>query len=153
MTGAWFGPQIEFGRVQLCSWEHDWATSCWQNFTSLRDAQRVIPVEVTGEIYALLRRDEVRLLRGSLPFTPYDFRVRLENNRPGDHSCLRDEVSRVYKIGIICPCWSEALREAGLETEGNVATKKGRYKTLRVAGADTQFSVAYSLEWRPISVP
>jgi hypothetical protein len=158
MTEPWLGPQIEFGRVRLLSWEHDWATSSKHTYTSLRDAERVLPLGVTAEIYAVLRREEVRLLRGSLPFPPYDFRMRLNENRPGDHANISNEdlsdlERRSCTLGDICPGWSEALRKAGLETNGIIATKRGRHGMLEAARADTPFLFAYSLEWHMVGLP
>ena len=77
------GAMVEFGQIVVESWEHKWKNPDNQGDVPLAQAERVLPREATEKIYQFLEKTEKMLLRGSLPFPPFDFRVRLVDHQPG----------------------------------------------------------------------
>jgi hypothetical protein len=152
MTEQTGGPTVEFGRIMLTSWEHDWATDANHARIPLREAKRVLPEALTADIYALLKREEERLLRHSLPFPPYDFRIRrADDQHEVDDEQINDALREASPLGVMYSEWTNYLKAASLEKDGVLLNKRSNHGSLiYVSGADTLFAYAYSLDWCPV---
>jgi hypothetical protein len=61
---------VAIGQIVFRSWEHEWVTGD-RYASSVSNARRVLPKDISAPIYSLLERLETLLLRESLPFPPY----------------------------------------------------------------------------------
>lgn len=143
---------LEFGRLEFRSWEHDWALGCTNTPTSLAAAQRVLPEKATSAIYDLLRQQEALLLQDTMPFPPFDLRVRSKIRRP--LRSYRDAnvliLASAATLNTICPRWDKLLDKHGLIDGTQARTKTCKYgTTLRVPTGDRFVRDNYSLEWFP----
>jgi hypothetical protein len=136
---------VEIGRIMFRSWEHQWETD-EREAPSVASAKRLMSSYVTRPIYEILENWEHDLLRSSLPFSPYDLRVRSANNAwmafaDGNYH-LVETCRRFLPVGELCPNWDETLPKP--------QEKRGKYGVvLRAPLADVPLNRVYEVMWQP----
>src|SRR5262249_46489359 len=140
---------VEIGRIVFRSWEHEWQTDL-KEAPSVASARRTLPSDITRPIYEILERWERDLLRSSLPFSPYGFRIRSVNNdwmalANGDY-WLAETARRCLRVGELCANWNEALPQP--------QEKRTKYgAVLRAPTSEIQINSAYEVTWRSAVFP
>jgi len=137
---------VEIGRIVVRSWEHEWKTE-EKTSSSVASAQRLLPSDFTKPVYDILERGEQYLLRSSLPFLPYDLRIRRANNEwmgfAGQVDWLLEWARLRLHLGELCPGWDNALPQP--------SAKKGKYgQMLYAPGGDSPIIAGYEVVWQPI---
>jgi hypothetical protein len=112
---------------------------------SVASARRVLPEESTKAIYEILQRWESEYLESSLPFPPYDLRIRAVNNpRPiTDARPLLIETARRHQpISTYCPTWDQML------IANEISEKRSRFgSVLRAPSGESTVYAHYELRW------
>jgi hypothetical protein len=136
---------LEFGRIIFRSWEHDWNLGIPHERTSLAEARRLLPTSATQPVYDWLNGLEAMLRRRTLPFPPFDVRVRRQSEilENGD-----GPMWRALPIRCLCPDWDEYLRAAGLMDGDKGKMKRGKHGSqISVLTGESILGHAYSLNW------
>jgi hypothetical protein len=148
MGNAFPAPPVEIGRIVFRSWEHEWQTG-EREARSIASAKRLLPIDITQPIYAILERWERDLIRSSLPYSPYRLRVRradawqslVLSSYPDGFVACTEIGRRGSALRELCPSWDAILPEPRY--------KKGKFgNAMQAPEADHPLDWAYELEWR-----
>jgi hypothetical protein len=139
---------VEIGKIVFRSWEHQWETE--EKFASaVASAKRALPSDFTKPIYEILEGWEQCLKRSSLPFAPYNLRIRPTNDAWKAFTGGFDpsEILMLHRsLREMCAGWDGMLPQP--------RTKQGKYGQQLVAPAGDQMLLGhYEVEWHSVTVP